>query len=307
MGIEPANGYNYTDLGALGALKREAKTQDAATVREAARQFESLFTRMMLASMRSASQGDSLFDSKESGFYRDMFDDQLAVDMSRGRGLGLADMLVEQLVRSGAIPPESGAQPAASGVAAGGTARGVPRASLEDAPAANREEFITRFLPHAEAASRQLGVAPATLLAHAALETGWGRSLPRAADGSSSFNFFGIKAGSSWSGARTDSRTVEFERGVAQSRVESFRAYDSPAQGFADYAQLLANSPRYAAAIGTGHDAAAFAQGLQSGGYATDPRYAEKLTAVAGSVQQALDARLKGGSELPIHTTQRRG
>ncbi len=305
MGIEPANGYNYTDLGALGALKREAKTQDAATVREAARQFESLFTRMMLSSMRSASQGDSLFDSKESGFYRDMFDDQLAVDMSRGRGLGLADMLVEQLVRSGAIPPDSGAEP--SGVGASGSAQAVPRASLDDTPAANRDDFITRFLPHAEAASRQLGVAPATLLAHAALETGWGRSLPRAADGSSSFNFFGIKAGSSWSGAKADSRTVEFERGVAESRVETFRAYDSPADGFADYARLLANNPRYAGAVGTGADAAAFAQGLQSGGYATDPRYAEKLTAVAGSVQQLLDARLKGGSELPIQTSQRRG
>ena len=114
MGIEPANGYNYTDLAALGALKRDARTQDAATVREAARQFESLFTRMMLSSMRSASSGDSLFDSKESGFYRDMFDDQLAVDLSRGRGLGLADMLVEQLVRSGAIPPDSGADPSPS-------------------------------------------------------------------------------------------------------------------------------------------------------------------------------------------------
>lgn len=307
MGIEPANGYNYTDLGALGALKREARTQDAATVREAARQFESLFTRMMLSSMRSASSGDSLFDSKESGFYRDMFDDQLAVDLSRGRGLGLADMLVEQLVRSGAIPPGSGADPAAAGAAAGGRAQGTPRASIDEAPAANREEFVARYLPLAEAASARLGVAPATLLAHAALETGWGRSSPRAADGSSSFNFFGIKAGSSWNGSTADARTVEFERGEAQSRVETFRAYDSPAEGFADYARLLSNSRRYASVLGTGNDAAAFAQGLQAGGYATDPRYAEKLTAVATSVQQLLDGHLKGGSELPIHTTQRRG
>ncbi len=307
MGIEPANGYNYTDLGALGALKREARTQDAATVREAARQFESLFTRMMLSSMRSASSGDSLFDSKESGFYRDMFDDQLAVDLSRGRGLGLADMLVEQLVRSGAIPPESGAEPAAGGAAATGPLESVPRASIDAQAVGNRDEFVSRYLPLAEAASERLGVAPATLLAHAALETGWGRSSPRAADGSSSFNFFGIKAGSNWRGSTTDSRTVEFEQGVAQSRVETFRAYDSPAEGFADYARLLSNSRRYASALGTGDDAAAFAQGLQAGGYATDPRYAEKLTAVATSVQQLLDERLKGGSELPIHTTQRRG
>jgi flagellar protein FlgJ len=307
MGIEPANGYNYTDLGALGALKREAKTQDAATVREAARQFESLFTRMMLSSMRSASSGDSLFDSKESGFYRDMFDDQLAVDLSRGRGLGLADMLVEQLVRSGAIPPESGVDPAAGGAAGAAPVQGIPRASIEGQPVGNRDEFVSRYLPLAEAASQRLGVAPATLLAHAALETGWGRSSPRAADGSSSFNFFGIKAGGSWSGSTTDSRTVEFEKGIAQSRVETFRAYDSPAEGFADYARLLSNSRRYASALGTGTDAAAFAQGLQAGGYATDPRYAEKLTAVAASVQQLLDERLKGGSELPIHTTQRRG
>lgn len=307
MGIEPANGYNYTDLGALGALKREARTQDAATVREAARQFESLFTRMMLSSMRSASSGDSLFDSKESGFYRDMFDDQLAVDLSRGRGLGLADMLVEQLVRSGAIPPESGAEPV-PGTGAVTKNPGAPTSnSIGAIDKPTRDEFVSRYLPLAEAASKQLGVAPATLLAHAALETGWGRSAPRASDGSSSFNLFGIKAGSAWSGEVADSRTIEFERGVAQSKVETFRAYESPAEGFADYARLLSSSRRYAAALGTGDDAAAFAQGLQAGGYATDPRYAEKLTAVASSVQQLLEGRLKGGSDLPIQTTQRRG
>ena len=95
----------YTDLQGLAALRRDARAQDPAALREAARQFESVFTRMMLESMRDASGGDPMFDSEESRFYRDMFDSQLSVEMSRGRGLGLAEMLVSQVMRSGLTPP----------------------------------------------------------------------------------------------------------------------------------------------------------------------------------------------------------
>ena len=114
MAIESLQIASYTDLQGLASLKREARAQSPEALREAARQFETVFTRMMLQSMRQASTGDSLFDSQESGFYRDMFDDQLSVEMSRGKGLGLADMLVEQLLRSGVVP---GAAPAGKGPA----------------------------------------------------------------------------------------------------------------------------------------------------------------------------------------------
>jgi flagellar protein FlgJ len=159
--------------------------------------------------------------------------------------------------------------------------------------------------PHAQAASRELGVAPQTLIAHAALETGWGRSMPRGADGQPSFNLFGIKAGAHWQGPAVGASTVEFEGGVAGTRIEPFRAYDSPAASFGDYVALLRGSSRYAAALGTGDDAAAFAGALQRGGYATDPDYARKLASVVAGVRGILDAGLKPGEPLPIQPPER--
>jgi peptidoglycan hydrolase FlgJ len=315
MAVDGVQGAAYTDLQALQGLRREARQPDSQAVREAARQFETLFTRMMLQSMRQASVGDSLFDSNESSFYRDMFDDQLAVEMSRGRGLGLAALLSEQLARAGyggeetAKPPVQGA-PASVGRQAEGKmhpAAGAPsvdRAPVRDAGGADldtRRAFVERLRPAAEEASRALGVAPETLLGHAALETGWGRDLPRGADGSQSFNLFGIKATGAWRGEVAQASTLEYLDGRAQRRIEPFRAYDSESASFADYASLLARSPRYAGALGAGSDAAAFANALQRGGYATDPQYARKLTAVVQSVQALSDVALKSGHSLPIN------
>lgn len=317
MAIDPGRGATYTDLQSLTALKREARAQDPAALRETARQFESVFTRMLLKSMRQASQGDALFDSQQSGFYRDMFDDQLAVEMSRGKGLGLAEMMVEQLMRANAGQATAAAAPAGTseGVVAGPVAAKPAAAAAGDAagralaPAAGstaetRAAFVREMLPHAQQAARQLGVEPRTLIAHAALETGWGRSMPRGAGGEPSFNLFGVKAGGAWRGEAVNSRTTEYEAGVAGTRVERFRAYDSAAGSFSDYVDLLKGSARYSAALGTGADSAAFAAALQRGGYATDPDYARKLSAVADGVGAILDAGLKAGNELPIPPTE---
>jgi len=297
MSIDSSAPVSYTDLAALGELKRQArKAPDAATVREAARQFESLFTKMMLQSMREASMGDSLFDSEQSGFYRDMFDDQLAVDLSRGRGLGLAEMLVQQLMQ--------GAQPASPSVLAPPGMSG----SREPANIDARREFVERLMPHARVAAAQLGVEPAQVLAHAALETGWGRSTPVAANGRDSFNLFGIKATGRWAGDSVSAGTQEYENGAVVSRREAFRAYGSAAQSVSDYVQLLTQNPRYREALGTGGDSAAFGAALQRAGYATDPNYAAKLTAVAESVRALLAATpLKSDANPPLTTSQSAG
>ena len=152
----------------------------------------------------------------------------------------------------------------------------------------------------AQEAAAELGVDPRTLIAHAALETGWGRGVPTAADGTTSNNLFGIKAGGHWNGGAVASRTVEFEDGIAVSKLERFRAYSTPAQSFKDYAALLANSDRYAGARDTGSDVAAFADALQQGGYATDPAYARKLNAVVERVQRiaAADAFESGSGSI---------
>jgi flagellar protein FlgJ len=155
----------------------------------------------------------------------------------------------------------------------------------------SREAFIESILPAARQAAETLGVSTKAVLAQAALETGWGRSVPRAADGRSSHNLFGIKANERWSGPRVEQLTTEFVNGTPQRQVESFRAYSSPAESIADHARLLARSPRYAAVRDTGDNIAAYGAALQQGGYATDPQYAKKLEAVAQTVDRLLAGR----------------
>jgi flagellar protein FlgJ len=62
--------------------------------------------------------------------------------------------------------------------------------------------------------------------------------------------------------------------------MDRFRAYDSYAESFADYARLLQSNPRYQQVLAQAQDAAGFAGGLQRAGYATDPAYAQKLMAL---------------------------
>jgi flagellar protein FlgJ len=295
----------YTDLSGLAALKRSAQAQEPQALREVARQFESLFARMMLKSMRDASFGDPVFGSDQEKFYQGMFDDQLAIQMTKGHGLGLADMLVQQLARSGLIAPQS-ADSGASGPASSAQAAAAPKTASLQQPsgqAMTQADFVRTVWPAAEQAGRELGVAPRNLVAQAALESNWGRSVPTDPAGRSSFNLFGVKAGDQWSGSTMAVRTLEFEKGVPTSRTDKFRAYGSVAESFNDYVAILRDSPRYAAALNTGNDTQAFATALQQGGYATDPRYALKVTAIAQDL--AGTAGLKSAAAQPIYTRTR--
>jgi flagellar protein FlgJ len=242
---------------------------------------------MLLKSMREANKSfgeDSLFGSDQGDMYQDMFDDQIALQLSKGKGLGLADMLVRQL-QGGVQSTEKTPAPATSAPAAN-----------SQALTTSKEDFLRQLRPHAEQAARELGVDPHALLAQAALETGWGRSV-------SSNNLFGIKAGSEWSGATVNVPTLEFEEGIPVRKVERFRAYDSPADSFRDYAALIRDSSRYASARGAGENVEAFATALQQGGYATDPHYAQKIAAVASEVRARSDA-LKFAAAAPSTTNR---
>lgn len=309
----------YTDVAGLAAVKRGVQAQDPKALREAAQQFESLFTRMMLKSMREASFGDPVFGSDQEKFYQGMFDDQMAVNLSRGHGLGLGDMLVRQLTRAGLIPADTADSSTASSSAAGapaGTSAVSPAGSSASPSAAaagtnstaqtaaplSQADFINAVWPAAQAAGRELGVDPRSLVAQAALETGWGRSIPSDVSGSSSFNLFGVKTGEQWSGPSVAVRTLEFEGGLPVPRTDKFRAYSSPNESFNDYVALLRDNPRYADALNTGSDTQAFANALQRGGYATDPAYAQKLTAIAQNVD-GMTTTLKSADARPLNAT----
>lgn len=342
MSFDPRTTGNFTDFAALTRLKAAARMDKRASTSTVARQFETLFTQMMLKSMRSASLGSGILDSEQSKQYRDLADSQLAMSLSnRGNGLGIAKMLERQLlghdVKDAASAPNTlnplPGRPAAMRKLDGTDAATTTQHSITDdaktlhnglrpvwhaalsaidkasngsveslskALPANAAEFVKTMLPAAQAAADKLGVSVRAVLAHAALETGWGKHMPRAANGASSNNLFGIKAGSSWDGAKARVSTTEYENGVAVRRVDSFRAYASPTAAFNDYADLIAGNPRYSAALGHGDNVKGFASALQHAGYATDPSYAAKLAHIADSapMREAL-AALKNPSALP--------
>jgi flagellar protein FlgJ len=289
-----SNASFYADFGALTALKKDVQANDPQALRAAARQFESLFTDMMLKAMREAKLGDGMGDSQATSFYQDMYDQQLALQMSQGKGLGLADLLVQQLTRGAAAASANGAATAsaasngnstgsASAVAVPNGQSSAPGAA-NGVPAAQRIGFIRKLLPYAERAAAQLGISPDGLIAQAALETGWGRHVPHGG-GVSSNNLFGIKAGTTWTGTSVQAATSEYQQATPVAGLASFRAYGSMQQGVNDYVSLLRNHAAYQSALGTGADVGAFATALQRGGYATDPHYVAKLTATAAQVQ----------------------
>ena len=148
-----------------------------------------------------------------------------------------------------------------------------------------RQQFLSSIAPWASAAADKLGVAPELVSAHAALESGWGRQ-PLRRGGVDTNNLFGIKAGGSWQGDVASATTTEFEHGAMVKKTERFRSYPDGASAFRDYADMLSGNPRYQAALNTGSDARAFANGLARGGYATDPGYADKLARLATQLQR---------------------
>lgn len=316
MATTPVNNAGiYGDFAGLEKLKSGAAANDPAAVRQVAQQFESLFARMMIKSMRAAVGKDPIFGSDQAETYQGMYDDQLSVELTRGKGLGLADMLVRQLQQSGAIAKAAaGSAAPANSAGAAGSAPAPRLPPAGSATSADRAGFISQVWPEAQQAAQQLGVHPVSLIAQAALETNWGRNIPRSASGGSSNNLFGIKAGAGWSGASVTAGTKEFQGGAARETSAAFRAYASPGESFQDYVALLQASPRFSGALGSGTNAASFAAALQQGGYATDPDYAHKVTSVAGQVlatlSQAATAAaspaLKFAGDVPMTSATRR-
>ena len=157
---------------------------------------------------------------------------------------------------------------------------------------------MQQLWPHAEPVARRLGIEPAAIIAQSALETGWGQHIPGRPDGTSSRNLFGIKAGSTWAGERVAKTTLEFENGVATQQRQSFRAYDSFAQSFEDFAELVAGNERYREALDSAREPKRFFAALQKAGYATDPHYAQKVLSVLSG--ETMRAALAGARPEPM-------
>lgn len=145
----------------------------------------------------------------------------------------------------------------------------------------SQDEFVATMLPMAKAAAARIGIDPKYLVAQAALETGWGKSVMRAEDGSSSHNLFGIKAGQSWQGGQARAITSEFRNGAMVKETAQFRSYNSYQDSFHDLVTLLQSNDRYKEVVKSADNPERFVRELQKAGYATDPDYASKISQIA--------------------------
>lgn len=132
------------------------------------------------------------------------------------------------------------------------------------------EAFIRSVAPYAVNAAQRLGVPAAALIGMASNETGYGRYM-------SGNNLFGIK-GAGPAGSINSPTWEDYGSGPVSINA-NFRAYTDPGQSFDDFANLISNSPRYAAALGQ-NSVEGFVNALKSGGYMTDPAYTGKISSI---------------------------
>ncbi|UCU98755.1 flagellar assembly peptidoglycan hydrolase FlgJ [Acidovorax radicis] len=283
------------DIRSLNNLKFEAGTANsAATTREAAKQFESLFMRELIKSMRDATMKSGLMEGGQADLGQDMLDQQLSVTMSGMQG-GLSEAISRQLSRqmgggdpAFSVPSTVSLQQAMPRVAAAATTSTSAQAGTPVPK--GRDDFVQHLSGTAERVAQESGIPASFMLGQAGHETGWGKSEIRNKDGSTSFNLFGIKADKGWTGKVADITTTEYINGTPRKVTAKFRAYDSYEDSFRDYAKLITESPRYEKAQATAKtgSAVAYASALQKAGYATDPEYAKKLS---GAINSALRAQ----------------
>ncbi len=274
------------DARSLAALRTTSERDPRAAIKETAKQFEAMFMQQLLKSMREAqaAMSSGMLENSGTNLGNEMLDGEYAKRMS-GTTNGLADVIARQLERQMGTPATEPVTLKPFSTTPGAP---LPAAAAAGSPAAStsgkQADFVRNHTDAARAAEAETGIPAGFMVAQAAHESGWGRHEIKNADGSTSFNVFGIKADSRWKGPVAEVTTTEYSAGVAHKVTAKFRAYSSYAESFKDYARMMKDSPRYsqvmASASGVNASAAGFAQGLQRAGYATDPAYADKLTRV---------------------------
>lgn len=354
FGPNNADVNNFFDLNSLNSIRQQSNKADSASkdqaLEKAAKQFEAIFMQMLLKSMRSAQdvlESDSPFNSQTTKFYRDMHDQQLAVELSSNGSLGLSDLIVRQLgggdknYKPQSVLRTSGDSAGnlseltnrrtVNTVKTGDTAEQYGSALNTNTPDnnahqnnsqtpitepfkliktfanqqvddvkqqafSNPQDFVSALEQPAKQVERQLGVPFQVVIAQAALETGWGQKVIKTANGDSSNNLFNIKADHRWHGQQTKTETLEFEQGAMVKKKEPFRVYDSIADSVNDYVNFLSSNERYQATLTATQGVSEykekvehFLQGIQGAGYATDPKYAEKIIGTLKRVSQLLN------------------
>lgn len=299
------------DTKSLASLKKGlsgTKEEEAVANAQVAEQFESLFIQLMLKQARQATPDSGLFSSDQTRLAQSLGDEQLALSLAQGGGMGIAQSLLEQLQGGDKTDPmhhrilskssrvdglesktalEKAGQSAdpigqlislLDGKSAGAGIAALGKKALDTLAQAPERvaSFINQIGDAAVKVAKNKGIHPELVLSQAALESGWGRREIRRPDGSSTHNIFGIKAGASWDGEVVHVTTTEYIDGKARKLSQPFRSYDSYEQALNDYARLISENDRYEKVL-SASSAEQAAREVQKAGYATDPQYANKL------------------------------
>jgi len=310
----------YTDLNSLQKIKSEGNKDVA--LQKVAKQFESMFVSMLFKGMRQANavfEKGNMGHSNAEKMYRDMHDQQLALELSTNGSLGLTDLIVRQLGgndgsftskeilrNDGHISAPINANQAmridnisakrlekfeANKVQADidnlkdkRTTNALPPVSF-DSP----QDFVNSLTSAAKYVEKEIGIPYKVVIAQAALETGWGKKIIVNDSGNSSFNLFNIKADARWQGEKVDKNTLEFEQGTMVHKKEPFRLYQSFTESVNDYVNFLSSNDRYEKALNNPGNVEHFLQGIQEAGYATDPQYANKILSVLRKVTSLIE------------------
>jgi flagellar protein FlgJ len=151
------------------------------------------------------------------------------------------------------------------------------------APAMTNTQFIAHAVPGAQRGWREFGVPPSVTIAQAILESGWGRSELSAVG----HNYFGIKCfggpGPIARGCQTYQTFECTKAGRCFATSDAFRTYRTAADSFRDHGHFLRANSRYAPAFRYTRNANAFLMRIWKAGYATDPKYYEKVTGLMRS------------------------
>ncbi len=324
-----ADAQNFLDINGLNSIRQDAKSDDKASndaaLQQAAKQFEAIFMQMLMKSMRKAQEvleSDSPFNSESTKFYRDMHDQQMSLELSNNGALGLSELIVRQLggdtenftphtilradgnldsrgsvrvteaafiSKTGTVKDSSTSDDPNKDRQTNGSIAAQAASMLQSPVFSEPKDFVSALTDEAKKVQNKINVPFEVVIAQAALETGWGQKIIKTESGESSNNLFNIKADSRWSGEKTHKETLEFENGAMVKKREPFRVYESIAQSVNDYLNLLTKSERYQGALDNSTNVEQFLHSLQSAGYATDPKYAEKIMGTLRTVTSLLN------------------
>lgn len=141
-----------------------------------------------------------------------------------------------------------------------------------------QQDFIEQLGSAAQKTYSQYGILPSMTVAQAILESGWGRSSLSALY----YNFFGMKADSTYTGESVVLRTGEEVNGVMITVNGTFRVYHSFEEGIEGYYQFITGYERYSNLIGeTDYKEACYK--IKADGWATASNYAEYLISLIES------------------------